>query len=149
MGFMEWFGRKNKLSVENNALQQKTLTAEEVKNNWLSAESLKTFDWEEFGLRLIQANILSASYSPIPRFLSDNREPYASIDGGKPAMTFYFDSKTDEKSKQFIVVGSRVMVSDELNVYIDSEPASKIWQEMSNLKPEKEIKSVFDNTPVM
>ena len=147
MGFMEWFGKKNKPSVENNALQQQTLTAEEKDNNWLSAERLKGFNWVGFGVRLIQEGVLPESFSPVPR--KDNNEPHASIDGGRPAMTIYFDSKTDNESKQFVIIGSKVMVSDEKNVYIDSEPASRIWQEMAGLKPEKELRSIFDNAPVM
>jgi hypothetical protein len=100
----------------------------------LTEKQLKEFNWTTFGKSLLQNNLLPPTYMAEPQSVS----VYTGLDR-LPRVELTFGSGTIKQTKTLVIDKSEVMVADDKQIYVDSQAMSKVWQDLSGVRPDKDM----------
>ena len=125
---------KKKVANNVNKVKSGTVAVETSNPSSLTDKQLREFNWTIFGKKLLQKHLLPPTYLAEPQSVS----VYTGLDR-LPRAEITFGSGTIKQTKTLVIDKAEVMVADDKQIYIDSEPMSRVWQEVSGVQPDKDM----------
>ena len=124
---------KQKVSRKSAKNTKSAVVVEKSSVSSLTEKQLREFNWTAFGKNLLQNQLLPTTYLAEPKAVN----VYMGLDR-MPRAELTFGSGTIKQTKTLVIDKAEVMVAEDGQVYVDNEPMSKVWQDLSGVQPDKD-----------